>query len=232
MASAPLVSRVLVVDDDVNLVDVVRRYLEKDGFEVDVAFDGEVGLRRALEGLPDLVVLDAMLPGLDGFTVCERIRDVAPIPVVMLTARGEETDRLLGFERGADDYVTKPFSPRELTARVHAVLRRARGEVGVPGDGVLRIGSIAVDQRTREVTRDGVPVSLAAREFDLLAFLARNPKRTFSRADLLRSVWGWNFGDTATVTVHVRRLRLKLEDDVAEPRHFIAVRGVGYRCDP
>src|SRR6185312_558209 len=172
MASAPLVSRVLVVDDDVNLVDVVRRYLEKDGFEVDVAFDGDEGLRRALEGLPDLVVLDAMLPGLDGFTVCERIRDVAPIPVVMLTARGEETDRLLGFERGADDYVTKPFSPLELTARVHAVLRRARGEVGVPGDGVLRIGAIAVDQRTREVTRDGVPVSLAAREFDLLAFLA------------------------------------------------------------
>jgi DNA-binding response OmpR family regulator len=232
VTSAPLVSRILVVDDDANLTDVVSRYLRKDGFEVDTAADGISGLQRALETLPDLVVLDAMLPELDGFAVCQRIREVAPIPVVMLTARGEEDDRLLGFERGADDYVTKPFSPRELTARVRAVLRRARGEVGVPANGVLRIGNIEIDQRTREVTRDGEQVSLAAREFDLLAFFARNPRRVFSREDLLSAVWGWTYGDTATVTVHIRRLRLKLEDDVAEPEHFLAVRGVGYRCEP
>lgn len=225
-------SRILVVDDDIQLLDVVANYLERDGCEVATATDGPAGLRIALETLPDLVVLDVMLPGLDGYDVCRRIREVAPIPVMMLTARTEEDDRLLGFDRGADDYLTKPFSPRELTARVKAILRRARGEVGVPGSGVVQIGDVRLDLVSREVTRAGQPVSLSAREFDLLAFFARNPQRVFSREDLLSAVWGWNFGDTATVTVHVRRLRLKIEPEPTEPRHIVAIRGVGYRCDP
>ena len=175
VTAAPVTSRILVVDDDVQLADVVARYLVRDGYAVNVATDGPSGLHLALETLPDLVVLDAMLPGLDGFTVCQRIREVAPIPVMMLTARGEEDDRLLGFERGADDYLTKPFSPRELAARVKAVLRRARGEVGVPGSGTVRVGDVELDLVSREVTRAGEPLSLSAREFDLLAFFARNP---------------------------------------------------------
>jgi len=232
VTAAPVTSRILVVDDDVQLADVVARYLVRDGYAVNVATDGPSGLHLALETLPDLVVLDAMLPGLDGFTVCQRIREVAPIPVMMLTARGEEDDRLLGFERGADDYLTKPFSPRELAARVKAVLRRARGEVGVPGSGTVRVGDVELDLVSREVTRAGEPLSLSAREFDLLAFFARNPRRVFSREELLASVWGCTFGDTATVTVHVRRLRLKIEPDPTEPQHLIAIRGVGYRCEP
>ena len=232
MTGAALTSRILVVDDDVQLLDVVANYLKRDGCEVDVATDGVTGLRMALETLPDLVVLDVMLPGLDGFEVCEQIRQVAPIPVMMLTARTEEDDRLLGFEQGADDYLTKPFSPRELTARVKAILRRARGEVGVPGSGVLHVGDVTLDLVSREVTRAGAPISLSAREFDLLAFFARNPQRVFTREDLLSSVWGWSFGDTATVTVHVRRLRLKIEPDPTMPRHIVAIRGVGYRCEP
>ena len=227
-----MTSRILVVDDDVQLLDVVANYLKRDGCEVEVATDGPTGLRIALETLPDLVVLDVMLPGLDGFNVCQQIHQVAPIPVMMLTARTEEDDRLLGFERGADDYLTKPFSPRELTARVKAILRRARGEVGVPGSGVVNVGDVELDLVSREVTRDGEPISLSAREFDLLSFLARNPQRVFSREDLLSAVWGWSFGDTATVTVHVRRLRLKIEPDPTEPRHIVAIRGVGYRCEP
>jgi DNA-binding response OmpR family regulator len=225
-------SRILVVDDDVQLADVVARYLVRDGYAVNVATDGPSGLHLALETLPDRVVLDAMLPGLDGFTVCQRIREVAPIPVMMLTARGEEDDRLLGFERGADDYLTKPFSPRELAARVKAVLRRARGGVGMPGSGTVRVGDVELDLVSREVTRAGEPLSLSAREFDLLAFFGRNPRRVFSREELLASVWGWTFGDTATVTVHVRRLRLKIEPDPTEPKHLVAIRGVGYRCEP
>ena len=227
-----MTSRILVVDDDVQLLDVVANYLKRDGCDVEVATDGPTGLRIALETLPDLVVLDVMLPGLDGYKVCQQIRQVAPIPVMMLTARTEEDDRLLGFERGADDYLTKPFSPRELTAWVKAILRRARGEVGVPGSGVVSVGDVELDLVSREVTRDGEPISLSAREFDLLSFLARNPQRVFSREDLLSAVWGWSFGDTATVTVHVRRLRLKIEPDPTDPRHIVAIRGVGYRCVP
>ena len=232
MTGTALTSRILVVDDDVQLLDVVANYLKRDGCEVQVATDGQTGLRIALETLPDLIVLDVMLPGLDGFEVCQQIRQVAPIPVIMLTARTEEDDRLLGFERGADDYLTKPFSPRELTARVKAVLRRARGEVGVPGSGLLQIGDVQLDLVSREVSRAGEPLSLSAREFELLAFFARNPHRVFTREDLLSSVWGWSFGDTATVTVHVRRLRLKIEPDPTVPIHILAIRGVGYRCEP
>jgi two-component system, OmpR family, response regulator ResD len=223
--------RVLVVDDDPTVSEVVTRYLEREGFEVEVVADGPVAVDRALADLPAVVVLDLMLPGLDGLEVCRRLRAVAPIPIIMLTARGDEEDRVLGLELGADDYLAKPFSPRELTARVNAVLRRA-SEPFTPGTGLLTFEDLEVDLTARQVRVQDVPVCLTAREFDLLSFLARSPRRAFHREDLLQRVWGFTYGDTATVTVHMRRLREKLEVDPSEPRHLMTVWGVGYRFDP
>ncbi|HSP04173.1 MAG TPA: response regulator transcription factor [Acidimicrobiales bacterium] len=228
----PSISRVLVVEDDRNLADVVARYLERDGFEVEVVHDGDAGLRRALESLPDLVVLDLMLPGLHGIEVFRRLRQVAPIPVVMLTARGSEEDKVTGLELGADDYVAKPFSPRELTARVRAVLRRASASVEVRGSSVLRAGALELDLVAHEARRDGEPLPLTARELDLLAYLMAHPRRAFTRRELLREVWGHEIGDTATVTVHVQRLRDKAEADPRQPQHLRTVRGIGYRFEP
>jgi DNA-binding response OmpR family regulator len=225
-------SRVLVIEDDRHLADVVVRYLEREGFAVEVVHDGESGLRRALESLPDLVVLDLMLPRLHGIEVFRRLRRVAPIPVVMLTARGSEEDRVTGLELGADDYVAKPFSPRELSARVRAVLRRASAGVEVRGTSVLRAGELELDLVAHEARRDGEPLSLTARELDLLAFLMAHPRQAFSRQELLREVWGHEIGDTATVTVHVQRLRDKAEVDPRSPRHVLTVRGTGYRFEP
>jgi DNA-binding response OmpR family regulator len=213
--------------------DVVGRYLEREGFVVARSTDGESGLRDALAMLPDLVVLDLMLPGIDGFEVFRRMRDVAPIPVVMLTARGDEDDRVAGLELGADDYVAKPFSPRELVARVRAVLRRAAGVVtSDPAAMVLRAGVIEIDVRAHEATRDGQRLALTAKEFDLLAQLMRHPNRAFRRDELLEEVWGYSYGDTATVTVHMRRLREKVEVEPSRPRHLVTVPGVGYRFQP
>jgi DNA-binding response OmpR family regulator len=220
--------RVLVVDDDPALADVVARYLRREGFEVDYAADGATGLHLALSTLPDLVVLDLMMPGMDGFEVCRRLREVTHIPVVMLTAMGEEDDRIAGLDLGADDYVTKPFSPRELAARVRAVLRRAAPAVAE----VLRGGGIEVDTLAHRVRRGGEPVTLTAKEYDLLVCFLTNPGRAFRREELLETVWGWRIGDTSTVTVHVRRLREKVEDDASAPRHLTTVRGVGYRWEP
>ena len=231
-ATATRVSRVLVIDDDATLSEVVARYLERDGFAVTRCADGLEGLRTALADLPDLVVLDLMLPGIDGFEVFRRLREVAPIPVVMLTARGDEDDRVAGLELGADDYVAKPFSPRELAARVRAVLRRASGGVSDAGEATLRAGSIVVDVPAHDASRDGRPLLLTAKEFDLLAWLMRHPNRAFHREELLEQVWGYTFGDTATVTVHMRRLREKVEADPSAPRHLCTVRGVGYRFEP
>lgn len=224
--------RVLVVDDDVHLADVVSRYLRREGYVVETVGDGTTGLQRALATLPDVVVLDLMLPGLNGLEVFRRLRQVAPVPVVMLTARGREEERIAGLELGADDYVGKPFSPRELTARVKAVLRRARGEVGGVGGTRLRAGELELDPTSRQVRRGGVLVDLTPKEFDLLAFVMARPGQAFRREDLLEAVWGYSFGDTTTVTVHVRRVREKLEACPAEPRHLSTVRGVGYRFDP
>ena len=224
--------RVLVIDDDPTLAEVVERYLEREGFTVEVRADGEQGLDRALSWLPDLVVLDLMLPGLDGLEVCRRLRDVAPIPVVMLTARASEDDRVAGLELGADDYLPKPFSPRELTARVKAVLRRANGSVAAATSAVLRAGDLELDPVAHEVRRDGEPLALTTKEFDLLAHFLRHPNRAFRREELLEAVWGWTYGDTATVTVHVRRLREKVELDPSDPRHLRTVWGVGYRFEP
>ncbi|HVV35151.1 MAG TPA: response regulator transcription factor [Acidimicrobiales bacterium] len=224
-------ARILVVDDDPVLSDVVGRYLERDGFEVLFATDGESGLATALTALPDLVVLDLMLPGLDGIEVCRRLREVAPIAVVMLTARGEEEDRIAGLRIGADDYVTKPFSPGELVERVRAVLRRTLRDSGGRTDPLVA-GRLCVDRAAHEARLDGDPLSLTTKEYDLLVHLMSHPRRSFGRDELLESVWGWSFGDTSTVTVHVRRLREKIEDDASTPRHLVTVRGVGYRFDP
>ncbi|MWA01494.1 response regulator [Actinomadura sp. LD22] len=228
--------RVLVVDDDPTVAEVVARYLVRDGHDVECVADGPAALRRARENAPDLVVLDLMLPGMDGLEVCRRLRATSAVPIVMLTALGAETDRLVGLETGADDYVTKPFSPRELALRVRSVLRRARGALGpaalaVP-PGPLHDGDLMVDVGAHEAGLRGAPLALTSREFDLLAFLMRHPRRAFTRDELLERVWDWSFGDSSTVTVHVRRLREKIEDDPTAPRRIVTVWGVGYRYEP
>lgn len=226
------VARVLLVDDDTTVADVVSRYLSNAGFEVDTAADGWAALTAAERNPPDLVVLDLMLPGLPGLEVCRRLRDHGHVPVVMLTALGAESDRITGLETGADDYVTKPFSPRELVLRVQSVLRRTREPPpGVAGRPILHGGGLVVDVAARTATRDGHPLALTVREFDLLAFLLRHPGEAFSRAALLERVWGWTYGDTSTVTVHIRRLREKIETNPTSPTVLTTVWGVGYRCD-
>ena len=224
--------RVLIVEDDPNVAEVVGRYLAREGYAVATEADGLRGLEHALADPPDLVVLDLMLPSLSGLEVCRRLRAVAPVPVIMLTARGEEVVRIAGLELGADDYVAKPFSPRELTARVKAVLRRATGVVPSGEAEILRAGSLEVDPVAHEARVDGALVSLTAREFDLLVHLMRNPRRAYRREELLADVWGFAYGDTSTVTVHVRRLREKVEADPSAPRHVCTVWGVGYRFEP
>jgi len=225
-------SRVLVVDDDRTVSDVVSRYLARDGYQVESVGDGAVALERASARPPDLVVLDLMLPGMSGLEVCRRIRDIAPIPVIMLTARGEEGDRVIGLELGADDYVTKPFSPRELVLRVNAVLRRANGPLPSEVRAVLVDGDLSVDTGAHEAMLNGRRLSLTAREYDLLVYLLRHPRTAFTREQLLDRVWDWNFGDVSTVTVHVRRLREKIESDPANPTRLVTVWGVGYRYEP
>lgn len=225
--------RVLVVEDDRNVADVVVRYLEREGFDAVGVGDGYEALTRAEAEPPDIVVLDLMLPGLDGLEVCRRLRASTPVPVIMLTARGEEDDRIAGFEVGADDYVSKPFSPRELTARVKAVLRRASSPtIRAVESGPIVAGDLVVDPAAHEARRGGELVALTAREFDLLCFLAQRPRRVFRREELLERVWGYTYGDTSTVTVHIRRLREKLEDDPSSPTRIATVWGVGYRFDP
>ncbi|MFI1438988.1 response regulator transcription factor [Streptomyces fructofermentans] len=221
-------THVLVVDDDPTVAEVVAGYLTRAGYTVDRAEDGPSALARAAAHRPDLVVLDLMLPGMDGLEVCRRIRGRGPVPVIMLTARGDEDDRILGLEVGADDYVTKPFSPRELVLRVESVLRRTRPAAT---EHPLYAPGVQVDPVARRVTKDGTELALTAREFDLLVFFLRNPGRAYSREELMREVWGWDFGDLSTVTVHVRRLRGKVEDDPARPRLVQTVWGVGYRFD-
>ncbi len=225
-----------MVDDDATVREVVVDYLGRAGIDVVEAGDGLEALRQARASRPDLVVLDLMLPGLDGLEVCRRLRaEHGHLPVVMLSARGEEGDRVLGLEVGADDYVTKPFSPRELALRVQSVLRRAgadRDDVSAGAVlGILVDGDLTVDRSARRTLRAGREVSLTAREFDLLCHFLSHPGRVFSRDDLMRAVWRWEFGDQSTVTVHVRRLREKVEPDPATPCRLVTVWGVGYRWD-
>ncbi|MES9540746.1 response regulator [Actinomadura sp. NPDC000600] len=233
MNTVPQAGRVLVVDDDPTVAEVVARYLARDGHDVVCVADGRTALRKALDEPPDLVVLDLMLPGMDGLEVCRRLRETSTVPIVMLTALGAETDRLVGLETGADDYVTKPFSPRELALRVRSVLRRARGALVPTGpSGPLRDGGLVVDVSAHEAALGGERLALTSREFDLLAFLLRHPRQAFTREELLERVWDWTFGDSSTVTVHVRRLREKIEDDPTTPRRIVTVWGVGYRYEP
>ncbi|MCA6092113.1 response regulator transcription factor [Streptomyces sp. SCA3-4] len=225
-----LPGHVLVVDDDPTVAEIVAGYLTRAGFSTARAADGPAALAAAAAVRPDLVVLDLMLPGgMDGFAVCHALRrDHGALPVIMLTARGEEEDRILGLEVGADDYVTKPFSPRELVLRVRSVLRRTR-PVATPAAPPLCAAGLTLDPVARRATKDGGELALTLREFDLLAFLLRHPGRACAREELMREVWGWEFGDVSTVTVHVRRLRAKVEDDPARPRLIQTVWGVGYR---
>jgi DNA-binding response OmpR family regulator len=223
-------ARVLVVEDDPTVAEVVARYLDRDGYEVEVIGDGRAAIAACEASRPDLVILDVMLPGLDGFEVCRRLREDGALPVIMLTARGEASERIHGLELGADDYVVKPFSPRELVARVAAVLRRASGAAPAPASGGPRTyGGLELDDRARLVRVDGRPVELTVTEFDLLSFLLRHPGEAFRRETLLDRVWGYTFGDTSTVTVHVRRLREKIEPDPSRPTYVQTVWGVGYR---
>ncbi|MEU8779448.1 response regulator transcription factor [Streptomyces sp. NPDC048606] len=229
-----MAGRVLVVDDDPTVSEVVAGYLERSGFTVHRAADGPAALEAAARYRPDLVVLDLMLPGMDGLEVCRRLRADGDgrrtLPVVMLTARGDEEDRILGLEVGADDYVTKPFSPRELVLRVRSVLRRASAAV-TEEEPVLAAAGLTVDPAARRATKDGAELALTLREFDLLTYFLRHAGQVCDRERLMRDVWGWDFGDLSTVTVHVRRLRAKIERDPADPRLIRTVWGAGYRFE-
>ncbi len=231
MPRAAAAQRILIVDDESTIRDVLRRYLEREGFEVIDAADGQAAMAAVESGLPDLAVLDLMLPGMDGMTLADRLRDLGPVPIVMLTAKGETADRIQGLELGADDYIVKPFSPREVVLRVKAVLRRLEPDLG-EADEEIEIHGLTLDPASRAVDVNDKPVSLTAKEFDLLHFLMRHPRQVFSRDQLLDQVWGYDFfGDASTVTVHVRRLREKIEADPSSPRRLVTVWGVGYKFD-
>ncbi len=221
-------AKILVVDDEPNIREVVGLYLGRDGHDVVSATDGEEALEVFSESEPDLVVLDLMLPKISGLEVCRRMREDRRVPLIMLTARGDEEERIVGLSLGADDYVVKPFSPRELAARVAAVLRRVEESSG--DQRVLSFDELRIDPNTREVLVRGGPVVLTAREFDLLYMLASSPGRVYTRDQLMELVWGYTFSaDTSTVTVHVRRLREKVEPDPARPRYLQTVWGIGYK---
>ncbi len=226
-------SKVLVVDDEPTVREVVVGYLRRDGHEVAEAGDGHTALELLDSDPPDLVVLDMMLPGVNGLDILRRVRAVSSIPVIMLTARAEESDRVAGLELGADDYVVKPFSPRELAARVNGVLRRTNGRVEEQ-PATLTFDGLHIEPLSREVTMDGTIVEMTPKEFDVLLFLASSPRQVFSRAQLLESVWqsSPDWQDPATVTVHVRRIRNKIEGDPEHPRWITTVWGVGYRFEP
>ncbi len=222
---------VLVVDDEPIVRSVVVRYLQREGYDTIEAGDGDTARAILERETPELVVLDLMLPGTDGIALCRWIRARSDLPVIMLTALGDETDRIVGLEVGADDYVSKPFSPRELAARVKTVLRRS--SPGARTGGVIEAGDLSLDAGAREARRGGELMKLTTREFDLLWFLAGNPRQVFSRGQLMQSVWGYTAAlDTGTVTVHIRRLREKIEDEPSAPRHLETVWGTGYRFVP
>jgi DNA-binding response OmpR family regulator len=226
-------SRILVVEDDPNLLSALKYNLQKEGYEIATAVDGAEAVESARRLKPDLIVLDIMLPRLNGFEVCRILRKEMTVPIIMLTARADETDKIVGLEIGADDYITKPFSMRELTARVRAMLRRAQMvEVSVPEGSLLTVGDIQIDTGRHQVTLRGSVLNLTPKEYDLLAFLARNRSMVFSRAQLLEKVWGYDYaGDTRTVDVHIRWLRQKIEADPGHPQRLITVRGTGYKLE-
>lgn len=219
---------ILVVEDDKNISDLIHMYLVKEGFDVRIAGDGGKALEEFQKKEPDLVLLDIMLPVMDGWAVCAKIRETSKVPIIMLTAKSEDADKLMGFECGADDYLTKPFNILELKARVRALLRRAAGVQRSQGS-LLTVGKLTLNTEERVAIRDGEPVELTAKEYDLIELLMRNPRRVYSRENLMNVVWGYTYaGDYRTVDVHIRRLREKLEENPAEPDHILTKWGVGY----
>ncbi len=226
-------NHILVVEDEPSVGEVVSLYLRRAGYQVNVVRDGSQALELLEQQAPALVILDLMLPGVDGWEITRRLRERGDTPIIMLTARREEMDRIAGLEMGADDYVMKPFSPQELVSRVRAVLRRARPAPGAEDGQSLEYGDLCIDPETRLVILSGVEKTLTAREFDLLWLLARNPRKVFSRDELLERVWELSdYIDPGTVTVHIRRLREKIEADPSDPRHLLTVWGVGYKFEP
>lgn len=226
-----MTSKILVVDDESSIVDILKANLEREGYETIAAYDGEAALRMGLEEDPDLILLDCMLPLMDGFEVCRRLRQKSSVPIIMLTAKTEEVDKIVGLELGADDYITKPFSPREVMARVKAQLRRINYQAKSKNKGldVIQLGSLVIDQGAYEVSMDGEPLNLTLREYELLRFLASYPGQVFTREVLLEKVWGYEyFGDVRTVDVTVRRTREKIEPDQEHYRYILTKRGVGY----
>lgn len=224
-----MATRVLVVDDEKLIVKGIRFSLEQDDYQVDTAFDGEEALAKAREGTYDVILLDLMLPKINGLEVCQRIREFSDVPVIMLTAKGEDMDKILGLEYGADDYITKPFNILEVKARIKAILRRVRAARGTDDAEVVQSGDIRIDRGNRRVRIRGKEINLTGKEFDLLEYLVTNPGRVYSRAKLLELIWGKDYpGDERTVDVHVRRLREKIEPNPSEPRYVQTKWGVGY----
>ena len=219
--------KILVVDDERLLVKGIKFNLENEGYQVECAFDGAAAVERAREGQFDLIILDLMMPEIDGLEACMRIREFSNVPIIMLTARSEDTDKIIGFECGADDYITKPFNILELKARIRAMLRRASG--GAQGKSRITVGDLTLDTEQRVAIRDGEAVELTAKEYDLIEHLMKNPRRVYSRENLMNVVWGYSYtGDYRTVDVHIRRLREKLERQPAEPEYIMTKWGVGY----
>ena len=220
--------KILVVDDEKTIVKGIKFNLENEGYQVDVCYDGETAVDMARHGEYAVILLDLMMPKLDGLGACQQIRQFSTVPIIMLTARSEDADKLIGFESGADDYITKPFNILELKARIRALLRRA-GQTAQKRTELLTAGGIALDTERRIALRDGVPVDLTAKEYDILELLIKNPHRVYSRENLMDLVWGYTYaGDYRTVDVHIRRLREKIEDNPAAPAYILTRRGVGY----
>jgi two-component system response regulator VicR len=223
--------KILIIEDEKSISDIVKFNLTKEGFDVQAAYDGQEGLDKALMGDFDLILLDVMLPSLDGFEVCKRVREKSEVPIIMLTAKEEEVDKVLGLELGADDYITKPFGLRELIARIKANIRRTKMKDpgGANPDHCKDYGNLTIDMDRYEIRKNGEPLDLTLREFELLRYLAGREDKVFSREQLLEDVWGYEYyGDIRTVDVTVRRLREKIEDDSANPRYILTKRGIGY----
>lgn len=226
-------TKIVIVEDEPSISEVVSLYLRRAGYDVSCFSDGLNALNALIEQLPDLIILDLMLPGLDGFTLTRNLRDKSDVPIILLTSRREESDRIAGLELGADDYVVKPFSPQELVSRVRAVLRRTRSNIEPVVAGILVFEYLTINPQTREVSMNGQAIILTAKEFDLLYFMAQHPRQVFTRDQLLENIWGFShYIDPGTITVHMRRLREKIEKDPTSPVTIITVWGIGYKFEP
>jgi DNA-binding response OmpR family regulator len=226
-------TKIVVVEDEPSISEVVSLYLKRAGYTVFSYTDGLEALNSLASQLPDLIILDVMLPGMDGFTLTRNLRDRSDVPIILLTSRREESDRIAGLELGADDYVVKPFSPQELVSRVRAVLRRARSNTEITNESILNFKGLTINPQTRDVTINGEAIILTAKEFELLYHMALHPRQVFTRDQLLENIWGFShYIDAGTITVHMRRLREKIEKDPTSPEYIITVWGIGYKFEP